>query len=110
MIFKNLLFGNRNRGFGNVFLKIYLWFRQIKKYIKHCYFLFLFGGPSQLETFDLKPTAPSTLRGPFKPIASRTPGLLISEHLSRCAQISDKFAVIRSMTHPYNDHGAAHYI
>ena len=77
---------------------------------KSVLFLFLFGGPSQLETFDLKPTAPSTLRGPFKPIASRTPGLLISEHLSRCAKISDKFAVIRSMTHPYNDHGAAHYI
>ena len=77
---------------------------------KSVLFLYLFGGPSQLETFDLKPTAPSALRGPFKPIASRTPGLLISEHLSRCAQISDKFAVIRSMTHPYNDHGAAHYI
>lgn len=78
---------------------------------KSVIFLFLFGGPSQLETFDMKPEAPQEIRGPFKPIASRTPGLLISEHLERLAKISDKFAVIRSMTHSYNDHsGAAHYI
>ncbi len=74
-------------------------------------FMFLFGGPSQLETFDLKPDAPEKIRGPFRPIASRTPGLLISEHLPRLAAVSDKFCVLRSMTHPYNDHsGAAHYI
>ena len=74
-------------------------------------FLFLFGGPSQLETFDMKPDAPQEIRGPFKPIASRTPDLLISEHLAQLAKISDKFAVIRSMTHTYNDHsGAAHDI
>jgi hypothetical protein len=74
-------------------------------------FLFLFGGPSQLETFDLKPDAPSKIRGPFKPIASRTPGLLISEHLDRLASASDKFCVVRTMTHSYNDHsGAGHYI
>ena len=74
-------------------------------------FLTLFGGPSQLETFDLTPDAPDTIRGPFKPIASRTPGLLISEHLPRLAEVSDKFCVVRSMSHPYNDHsGAAHYI
>ena len=46
-------------------------------------FLFLYGGPSQLETFDLKPEAPDAIRGPFRPITSRTPGLLISEHLPR---------------------------
>src|SRR4051812_25189302 len=40
-------------------------------------FLFLFGGPSQLETFDLKPDAPAQIRGPLRPIASRTPGLRI---------------------------------
>ncbi len=74
-------------------------------------FLFLFGGPSQLETFDLKPEAPEKIRGPFRPIASRTPGLLIGEHLPRLAEISDRFCVVRTMTHPYNDHsGAAHYI
>jgi Protein of unknown function (DUF1501) len=74
-------------------------------------FLMLFGGPSQLETFDLKPSAPSKIRGPFSPIACKTPGLLISEQLPRLAASSDKFCVVRTMTHPYNDHsGGAHYI
>lgn len=77
---------------------------------KSVMFLYLFGGPSQLETFDLKPDAPSKLRGPFKPIDSRTPGLLLSEHLHRTAQVSDKFCVVRTMTHPHNDHNACHYI
>src|SRR4051812_38752400 len=48
---------------------------------KSVLFLFLFGGPSQLETFDMKPDAPSGIRGPFRPIASRTPELRICEHL-----------------------------
>ncbi|MFP6769555.1 MAG: DUF1501 domain-containing protein [Planctomycetaceae bacterium] len=73
-------------------------------------FLFLFCGPSQLESFDMKPEAASTLRGPLKPIASRTPGLLISEKLARTAAVSDKFTVIRTMNHPHNDHNACHYI
>jgi hypothetical protein len=74
-------------------------------------FINLFGGPSQLETFDLKPDAPEKIRGPFRPIACRTPGLLISEHLPKLAEVSDRFCVVRTMTHPYNDHsGAAHYI
>ena len=78
---------------------------------KSVIFLFLFGGPSQYETFDLKPNAPAKIRGPFMPIAARTPGLLISEHLPRLADASDKFCVIRTMTHPYNDHSSAgHYI
>ena len=78
---------------------------------KSVIFINLFGGPSQLETFDLKPDAPEKIRGPFRPIACRTPGLLISEHLPMLAQVSDKFCVVRTMTHPYNDHsGAAHYI
>lgn len=74
-------------------------------------FLFLYGGPSQLETFDMKPDAPEKIRGPFRPIACRTPGLLLCEHLPRLAQASDKFCVLRTMTHDYNDHsGAGHYI
>jgi hypothetical protein len=78
---------------------------------KSVIFLFLFGGPSQLETFDLKPEAPDTVRGPFRPIACRTPGLLICDRLPRLAQISDKFSVLRTMSHSYNDHsGGAHYI
>ena len=78
---------------------------------KSVIFLFLFGGPSQLETFDLKPDAPEKIRGPFKPIACRTPGLRISEKLPLLAAVSDTFCVVRSMTHPFNDHsGAAHYL
>jgi hypothetical protein len=78
---------------------------------KSVIFLFLFGGPSQLETFDMKPEAPADIRGPFRPIPSRTPGLFISEHLPRLAAVSDRYAVVRTMTHSYNDHsGAGHYI
>jgi hypothetical protein len=77
---------------------------------KSVIFLFLFGGPSQLETFDLKPDAPSAIRGPFRPIPSRTPGLRICEHLPRLAAVSDRFAVVRTMTHRHNDHNACHYI
>lgn len=77
---------------------------------KSVIFLFLFGGPSQLETFDMKPDAPPGLRGPFKPIASRTPDLRLCEHMPRTAQLSDKFCVIRTMNHPHNDHNAAHYM
>ena len=77
---------------------------------KSVLFLLLFGGPSQLETFDMKPEAPDDIRGPFKPIASRTPGLRICEHLPQTAALTDKLAVIRTLNHPYNDHGAVHYI
>jgi hypothetical protein len=78
---------------------------------KSVIFLFLFGGPSQLETFDMKPLAPSKIRGPYSPIACRSPDLLISEKLSRCAAISDKFAVVRTLSHTFNDHsGGAHYV
>ena len=78
---------------------------------KSVIFLFLFGGPSQLETFDMKPEAPDTIRGPFSPIASRTPGLRICEHLPKSAAISDKFTVIRTMSHDFNDHsGGGHYV
>jgi hypothetical protein len=73
-------------------------------------FLYLFGGPSQLETFDLKPDAPSGIRGPYQPIASRTPELRICERLPRLAGLSDQFCVVRTVTHPHNDHNAAHYI
>jgi hypothetical protein len=77
---------------------------------KSVLFLFLFGGPSQLETFDLKPDAPSGIRGPFKPIASRTPGLRVCEHLPRLAQVSDRFCVVRTLNHRQNDHNGCHYI
>jgi hypothetical protein len=83
----------------------------VKPRARSVMFLFQFGGPSQLETFDMKPAAPEKIRGPFRPIASRTPGLQICEHLPRLASVSDKFCVLRTMTHNYNDHsGAGHYM
>ena len=66
---------------------------------KSCILIFQWGGPSQLETWDLKPEAPAEIRGEFKPIATRTPGLLISEHFPRLAQQTHRLAVVRSMTH-----------
>jgi len=78
---------------------------------KSVIFLFLFGGPSQHETFDLKPAAPEKIRGQFRPVASRTPGLQICEKLHHLAAISDKFAVLRTLSHDYNDHsGGGHYL
>jgi hypothetical protein len=77
---------------------------------KSVLFVFLYGGPSQLETFDMKPDAASTIRGPFQPIAARTPDLRICEHLPRLAAASDQFCVIRTVNHPQNDHNGTHII
>ena len=78
---------------------------------KSVIFLFLFGGPSQLETFDMKPLAPDTIRGPFQPIATRNPELQICEHLPRTAMVMNHCAVVRTMSHSFNDHsGGGHYI
>jgi hypothetical protein len=66
---------------------------------KACILLFMWGGPSQLETFDLKPDAPAEVRGEFNPIATKVPGIQICEHFSRLAQMTDKLAIVRSLTH-----------
>jgi hypothetical protein len=64
-----------------------------------------------LETFDLKPDAPSEVRGPFQPIATNISGIQLSELLPRTAQLTDKLAIIRSMTSPLGEHGLAnHYL
>src|SRR5262249_4435879 len=62
-------------------------------------FLHQFGGPSHLDTFDMKPAAPAGIRGEFKPIATRQPGLAVSEHLPRFATVIDRFAQVRSVNH-----------
>lgn len=64
-----------------------------------CILIFQWGGPSQLDTWDPKPDAPEEIRGEFKPIPTRTPGLFISEHFPRLAQQTQRLAVIRSMSH-----------
>lgn len=71
---------------------------------KACIFIFNFGGPSQLETWDLKPDAPEGIRGEFKPIATRVAGTQICEHLPRLARLADKYSIIRSMSHRDVEH------
>lgn len=78
--------------------------------IRSVIYLFLSGGLGQLDSFDMKPEAPEQIRGEFNPISTRTPGLQIVEHLPRLAERSDKWSLIRSLTHPSNDHSLAHLI
>lgn len=74
---------------------------------KSVIFLWLWGGPSHLETFDPKPDAPVEYRGPFESIATSVPGTRIGELLPRLATRADRYAIIRSMNHESNDHGVA---
>jgi hypothetical protein len=61
--------------------------------------LMLVGGPSQLDTWDMKPNAPIEIRGPYKPIKTNVPGIEISENFPRMAKLADKYAIVRSMYH-----------
>jgi hypothetical protein len=69
--------------------------------------LWLWGGPSHLDTFDLKPKAPSEYRGPYAPIATRAPGVEICELLPQLAERAPRYALLRSLQHTSNDHGVA---
>jgi uncharacterized protein (DUF1501 family) len=74
-------------------------------------FVFLHGGLSTIDTFDLKPEAPAEYRGEFKPIPTNVPGIQIGEHLSRLARHMDKLSLVRSFRHHNSDHGQAdHYM
>ncbi len=64
----------------------------------------LFGGPSHIDTFDMKPDAPDGIRGEFGTIATALPGVRVCEHLPQLARRLDKLAVVRSVTHKYNSH------
>ncbi len=72
-------------------------------------FLHQFGGPSHLDTFDMKPDAPSGIRGEFTPIATQQPGLSVSEHLPRFSTVVDRFAQVRSVHHTMRNHNSATY-
>src|SRR5271163_2087233 len=65
----------------------------------NCILLMLIGGPSQLDTFDMKPNAPVEIRGPYKPIKTNVPGMEISENFPLTARHADKFSLVRSMYH-----------
>lgn len=77
---------------------------------RSCILLFLFGSPSQHDTFDPKPAAPEGIRGELKPIATRVPGTHICELLPRIAAMSDRTTIVRSLTHPYPIHGVAYAV
>ena len=64
----------------------------------------LAGGPSHMDTFDLKPDAPDTHRGEFKEISTNVPGVRISEHLPKLAQCADKYAILRGVSHTLAAH------
>jgi len=74
-------------------------------------FVFLKGGLSTIDTFDMKPDAPSEIRGPFQSIPSNVPGTRVCEKIPNIAKVMDKFSIIRSFTHRNAGHGPAdHYM
>ncbi len=77
------------------------------KPIQACILVFYYGGPSHLDTYDLKPNAPAEVRGEFKPIATSVPGLQVCEHLPQMALRMHKVALVRSMTHAARLHDSA---
>ncbi len=78
-----------------------------KKPIRACILIFYYGGPSHLDTYDLKPNATAEIRGTFKPIATAVPGLQICEHLPQMANVMDKVALIHSVHHRATLHDSA---
>ena len=67
---------------------------------KNCIFVLLCGGPSHVDTWDMKPNAPIEYRGPYKPISTKVPGMRINEMHTKLSKLTDQFTLINSMTHP----------
>ena len=78
--------------------------------IRSVIYLFLTGGPSQHDTFDMKPEGPSEYKGEFQPIQTATPGIQICEHLPMLAARSRQWALVRSLTHSESGHGRGTYV
>jgi hypothetical protein len=76
---------------------------------KSCILVYLWGGPPQQDTFDLKPDAPDGIRSQFQPISTAVPGIQICDQLPQIARHTDKLAIIRSYTHPSNTHEVGVY-
>jgi hypothetical protein len=72
-------------------------------------FLHQFGGPSHVDTFDMKPNAPEAIRGEFKPVATKATGIMVCDRLPGMARVADKFTLIRSMHHSMKNHNPATY-
>ena len=81
----------------------------LKVRAKSVIFLYQFGGPSHLDTFDMKPDAPDKVRGELKPMKTVVPGVSVCEQLPEVAKVMDKLTVIRSMTHKMKNHNSASY-
>ena len=71
---------------------------------RNCIFLFLVGGPSQLDTWDMKPDAPSEIRGPYRPISTNADGIQVCELFPRMAGHADKFSLVRTVYHRGANH------
>jgi hypothetical protein len=76
---------------------------------KSCILLWMSGGPSHLDTFDLKPDAPAEIRGEFKPIDTAVPGIQISEHFPRLSRLMNHAALLRGMSTLESDHQLASF-
>jgi hypothetical protein len=76
----------------------------------NCIFIFILGGMPQQDMWDLKPNAPAEVRGDFHPISTQVPGIQISDVLPKTATVTDKLAILRSMTHGDSDHGRGFHI
>lgn len=76
---------------------------------KSIIFLFLEGGPSTIDMWDLKPEGPAEIRGPYNPISTNVPGTFIGEHMPLCAQIADKYTILRSHSHKDNGHSTGYH-
>lgn len=75
--------------------------------IRSCVLIFYYGGPSHLDTYDPKPRAPAEVRGEYRTVSTRVPGIQVSEHLPRTAQLVDRLALVRSVHHPMRNHNSA---
>ena len=76
---------------------------------KSCIILYCWGGQSHIDTWDLKPKAPASIRGPFTPISTNVPGIQVGQHIPKLAQMTDKLAIVRSMFHTDAAHGRGMY-
>lgn len=77
---------------------------------RSCIFIVQYGGCSHIDSFDLKPDAPTEMRGPFKPIPTSVPGTRICEHMPRLARMADRYCLVRSMTHANGGHDGGMHV
>ena len=81
----------------------------IKQKAQACIMLFLEGGPSTIDMWDMKPDAPMEIRGPYKPIKTNVPGTWVGEHCHRSAKVADKFTILRNHSHKDNGHTTGYH-